>query len=143
MTLEQLEDRQAIVDLLISYATALDTRDFDGLGDVYLADAVAIYDGHRCEGLDAIKDICKAALVPLTASQHFLGNFHVELDGDRARSETYLHAQHFRAGARGRSTYVMAGTYRDQLIRTEGGWRIEYRELEITWTDGNAALVPA
>jgi uncharacterized protein (TIGR02246 family) len=143
MTLEQLQDRQAIVDLLISYATALDTRDFEGLGNVYLPDAVAIYDGVRCEGLEAIQDICKAALIPLTASQHFLGNFQVQLDGDRARTETYLHAQHFKAGARGRSTYVMAGTYRDQLVRTEDGWRIEYRDLEITWTDGNAALVPA
>jgi|SRR6185312_15617115 len=143
MTLQQLEDRQAIVDLLISYATALDACDFEALGNVYLSDAVAIYDGVRCDGLDAIKDICKAALVPLTASQHFLGNFHVEVDGDRAQSATYLHAQHFKTGARGRSTYVMAGTYRDRLTRTENGWRIEYRDLEITWTDGNAALVPA
>jgi hypothetical protein len=35
----------------------------------------------------------------------------------------------------------MAGTYRDRLVRTEEGWRIERRDLEITWTDGNAALV--
>src|SRR3954453_20311953 len=136
MTLEELEDRQAIVDLLIAYATALDSRDFEALGDVYLPDAVAIYDGHRCNGLDAIKDICKAALIPLTASQHFLGNFQVEVDGNSAQTVAYLHAQHFMAGARGRSTYVMAGTYRDKLTRTDNGWRIEYRDLEITWTDG-------
>ena len=65
----------------------------------------------------------------------------MQLDGDGARSACYLHAQHYLAGARGRSTYVMAGTYRDCLVRTEPGWRIEHRELEITWTDGNAAVL--
>src|SRR3954454_3788382 len=107
MTLEQFEDRQAIVDLLIAYATALDSRDFEALGNVYVPDAVAIYDGHRCDGLGAIQDICKAALIPLSASQHFLGNFRVELDADRAETWTYLIAQHFQEVARGRSTYVM------------------------------------
>src|SRR4051812_37770657 len=137
MTLEQLEDRQAIVDLLIAYATALDSRDFEALGDVYLPDAVAIYDGHRCDGLDAIKDICKAALIPLTASQHFLGNFQVEVDGDSAQTVAYLHAQHFMAGAPGRRTYVMAGTHRDKMARTHHRWRRGDPDPHSTLTDGD------
>ncbi len=63
------------------------------------------------------------------------------LDGVRATSSCYLHAQHFLVSARGLNTYVMAGTYRDLLVRTQDGWRIEHRELEITWTDGNAAIL--
>jgi 3-phenylpropionate/cinnamic acid dioxygenase small subunit len=140
-SLEELADRRAIEDLLVRYARALDSRDWPLLGQVFLPHSVAIYDGIRNDGLDAIVDICRLSLEPLTASQHFLGNVAVDLDGDRATSSCYLHAQHYRAGARGLSTYVMAGTYRDRLVRTADGWRIEHRELEITWTDGNAALV--
>jgi uncharacterized protein (TIGR02246 family) len=141
-SLQDLADRRAIEDLLVRYATALDTHDWAALAEVFLPDAIAIYDGVRNDGLDAIVEICRRSLEPLTASQHFLGNFVVSLDGDRAGSACYLHAQHYRAGARGLSTYVMAGTYRDRLVRTDLGWRIEHRDLEITWTDGNAAIVP-
>jgi hypothetical protein len=111
------------------------------VGTVFLPDAVGVYAGDRYEGLDAIVDICRRSLEPLTASQHFVGNFSAEVEGDRARSSCYLHAQHYRVGARGLSTYVMAGTYRDQLVRTDQGWRIEHRDLEITWTDGNVGVL--
>src|SRR5262249_47632830 len=103
-SLQEHADRREIEDLLVRYATALDTRDWPRLATFYLPDAVAIYDGLRMDGLDAIVEICRSSLEPLTASQHFLGNYVIEVDGDRATSSCYLHAQHYRAGARGRST---------------------------------------
>jgi 3-phenylpropionate/cinnamic acid dioxygenase small subunit len=141
VTLEDLADRLEIQDVLVRYATALDGRDWPLLGEVFTPGAIAVYDGGRFEGIDAIVAICRLSLEPLTSSQHLLGNFAVRVDGDRATSSCYLHAQHFRVGDRGLNTYVMAGTYRDRLIRTHDGWRIEHRELEITWTDGNAAIL--
>jgi len=139
--LERLLDRQAIEDVLVGYATALDTRDWAALEAVYLPDAVAIYDGERFDGLPAIVDICRRSLEPLTSSQHLLGNFAVEVDGDAARSACYLQAMHYRAGIRGLSTWVMAGTYRDRFVRTADGWRIAERDLEIAWTDGNSGVL--
>jgi 3-phenylpropionate/cinnamic acid dioxygenase small subunit len=141
VTPEDLADRLEIQDVLVRYATALDGRDWPLLGEVFTPGAIAVYDGGRFEGIDAIVAICRRSLEPLTSSQHLLGNFAVRVDGDRATSSCYLHAQHFRVGDRGLNTYVMAGTYRDRLIRTHDGWRIEHRELEITWTDGNAAIL--
>jgi 3-phenylpropionate/cinnamic acid dioxygenase small subunit len=140
MRLEDLIDRQAIQDLLVLYAKSLDAHDWSALSAVFLPDATGIYDGDRYDGLDAIVDLCRRSLEPLTASQHFLGNFSAEIEGDRAQSSCYLHAQHYRSGGRGLSTYVMAGTYRDRLVRTHEGWRIEHRELAITWTDGNSGV---
>ena len=140
MELEDLVDRRAIEDVLVLYAKTLDARDWSAMSDVFLPDATGIYDGQRYEGLDAIVDLCRRSLEPLTASQHFLGNFAAEIEGDRAQSSCYLHAQHYRIGGRGLSTYVMAGTYRDRLVRTDAGWRIKHRELEITWTDGNSGV---
>ena len=86
-------------------------------------------------------DVCRQVLEPLDASQHLLGNHHVEFDGDRADSECYLHAQHIRSGLAPADKYVVAGTYVDTLHRRAGGWKIARRRLEVAWTDGNPAVL--
>ena len=85
----------------------------------------------------AVVDVCRAALGPLDASQHLLGNHHVTIDGDSARSECYVHAQHVRGALAPADKFVVAGTYRDTLARRDGAWKITSRRLQISWTDGN------
>jgi hypothetical protein len=36
----------------------------------------------------------------------------------------------------------VAGTYKDDLVRQNDGWRIRRRELVVTWTHGNPAIDP-
>ena len=43
--LQELADRAAIVDAVISYATALDTRDWERLGSLFTDDACWEYSG--------------------------------------------------------------------------------------------------
>ena len=95
------------------------------------------------KGYDALEQVCRAALEPLDVSQHLLGNFTVELDGDGAECECYLHAQHVRAGTAGGEQYVVAGTYRDTLRRDADGWLITHRTLDVVWTAGNPAVLGA
>ena len=64
------------------------------------------------------------------------------VDGE-PRSRCYFHAQHVRNGTEGGSNYVVAGIYRDRWVRTEAGWRSCERSLEVTWTEGNPAVVGA
>ncbi len=73
------------------------------------------------EGYDALVDVCRGALEPLDASQHLLGNLTVELDGDGAECECYLHAQHVRRRHGGRRQYVVAGTYATPCGETPTG----------------------
>ena len=138
--LRSLVDRQEIGDLLTRYAMALDAHDWDLLRTCFVPDGVADYGTHdaACEGIGAIVETCRQALGGLDASQHLLGNHVIEVDGDTARATCYLHAQHYLVSPSGDNTFVVAGTYRDRLVRTPDGWRIEHRRLEPSWTSGNA-----
>ena len=55
-------------------------------------------------------------------------NVRVEIDGDRARSVCYFfNPMGLPQQDGGVSTFFCGGIYRDQLLRTERGWRITER----------------
>jgi hypothetical protein len=141
--LRKLRDRLEIIEITHLYSTALDTRDWRLLERVFLPDSVADYGkiaGVR-HGLAEITALVKRVLEPLDASQHLIGNHIIELDGDTARCSSYLQAQHTRRGCEGGDNYVIGGGYRDELVRTPGGWRIRHRTLEAAWSEGNSRVV--
>jgi 3-phenylpropionate/cinnamic acid dioxygenase small subunit len=145
VTIEEIADRLAIVDLLHRYATSLDTRDWDLLASVFTDDAIADY-GELAginNGVAAIVKVCHDALQGLDASQHIVSNEVIELAGDRARSRCYLQAQHVYLGAEGGDNFLVGGTYEDEVVRTGQGWRIAHRRLITTWVDGNASVFEA
>ncbi len=137
----RLTDRQEIADLCVRYTTALDTKDWPLLESCFARSPVFTHPGGRLEGFPAILERTKAALTPLTATQHLLGNIVVRVDGDTARSVCYFQAQHVRTGAPGGETYIIAGSYADTLTRTTGGWKITERVQTYIWRDGNRAVV--
>lgn len=142
--LQLLLNEREITRLCYRYGKALDDRDWERLRSCFLPDAVADYEGlERCEGYEAIERVCRGALEPLTRSQHLIGNVFPTVDGDAATSECYLQAQHVQAGTPGGDTFIVAGRYSDELVRTEGGWRIARRRLETWWTSGNAGVFGA
>jgi 3-phenylpropionate/cinnamic acid dioxygenase small subunit len=137
-------DRQAIVDVCVTYALALDTHDWPRLRTCFTDDANANYaDRSATDGYNAIETTCRAALEPLTASQHLLGNHLVVVNGDEAESTCYFQAQHFKEGLAGGSLYTVAGRYDDRFVRTNTGWRIANRTLTVMWTSGNDAVLSA
>lgn len=140
-TLEQLSDRREIEDLLIHYAMSLDGRDWPALEEVFLPEAAATLGHRECANRDEIVATCRDALSGLTCSQHIVTNFTATVDGDRATSRCYLHAQHHYAQAIGDPNFIVAGSYDDELVRTEAGWRITHRHLKPIWVDGNAGLM--
>jgi 3-phenylpropionate/cinnamic acid dioxygenase small subunit len=140
--LAALQDRLDVQDVLVRYAMALDSHDWELLRTCFLPDAVADYGAleGRNEGIEEIIAACHRALGGLDSSQHLIGNAVVQVDGDTATATCYLHAQHYLVSGSGVNTFVVGGTYRDRLVRTPDGWRIEHRALETTWTDGNPAV---
>jgi hypothetical protein len=71
----------------------------------------------------------------LTAFQHLEGVATVRIEGDTATAMTpHLHTHRSRDEL-GRWNLMEAGTFHDDLIRTERGWRIQHRRLEILWLD--------
>lgn len=135
----RLLDEAEIRDVATDYALALDTRDWDRLKACFTDDCVVEYEASGDhEGRDAVAVACRAALEPLSCSQHFLSNFRISVDGDAATSLCYFTAQHVRDGR----TYLVAGTYTDELTRTVQGWRIARRRLAHTWESGDADVLP-
>ena len=139
--LAALLDRQAIVDLTIAYTWALDRHEFERLRDVFLPDATARLGGTDHDGIESIIERISGALGPLDDSQHIISNHEITIDGDRATSRCYLHAQHVRHAAEGSPNFIVAGRYEDDLERTAAGWRIRRRVLTTMWTDGNLGVV--
>jgi ketosteroid isomerase-like protein len=143
--LQELADRRAIDDVLYRYAHALDSRDWDLLRTCFTEDAVADYLelGGVNEGREAIVSLCDSVLSGLDASQHLIGTPQAQVNGNTATATCYLQAQHVFKGAPGGDHYLVGGTYVDRLVRTNDGWRIEHRELNGVWFDGNPDVFTA
>ena len=140
--LQALQDKQEITEICYRYGLALDSRDWAALAALFTPDADACYlDQPPCHGYQAIEDTCRAALAPMSATQHLVCNVVVRLDGDRAASRCYLQAQHVKDGTPGGDHFIIAGRYDDKLVRTPDGWRIRERSLTLMWTAGNPAVV--
>ena len=142
-TLQLLLDERDITRLCYRYGSAIDDRDWAALRTCFTEDAVTEYEGlGEFAGYDAIEKACQGAVNPLDRSQHVIGNVVVEVEGDTATAQCYLHAQHAKAGTPGGDLYVIAGRYTDSLVRTPDGLRFTRRRLETWWTEGNPAIVP-
>jgi SnoaL-like domain len=133
-------DQQQIIDVTIAYAWALDTKQLDQLRNVFTPYATAVLRGVECNGLEAIIERIGPAIMHLDATQHFIGNHQVAIDGDTATCRCQLQSQHVKAGVEGGDTYLIGGIYDDRLVKTADGWRITHRVMAQTWTTGNPAV---
>lgn len=136
------EDERAIIDATIAYCWAIDRRAWNELEAIFLEDAYVDYSFVPAfNGVEPVKAFVAKSLERLDATQHMISNHQVAADGDGARSRCYLHAQHTLRGCEGGENYVVAGIYRDRWKRTDAGWRIAERHLEMLWTEGNASVL--
>lgn len=140
--LQQVLDRLEIGELLARYSTALDTRNWDLLGAVFLPNARCDYGSLGTpQGLDEIVSLVRGTIADLDATQHLVGNVVVDVRGDEATADCYLISQHIRRDTPGGDHYFLGGRYSDRLVRTAHGWRIAHRTLHRMWTAGNREVV--
>jgi hypothetical protein len=130
-------EQQAIVDVLVRCAAAFDGRDWAVLDGIFTPDATA----YGAVGREAVVATVRSFLGGCGPSQHLLGNHHVLVEDDIARSVCKARVIHVGAGDRAQLTYECFGNYRDDLVRTEGGWRIAKREFEVTIALGDIAVL--
>ncbi|MBV9994767.1 MAG: nuclear transport factor 2 family protein [Caulobacteraceae bacterium] len=128
-SMEQLADRQAIVDLLYFYCRGVDRHDRDALAKVYWPDA---WDDHATVKLAApeyAEHVIEATRHMRTA--HHLTNILVEFDAaDGARSESYFLAWHEFVDDSGEEVFIeLSGRYLDRFKKRDGEWRILERTL--------------
>jgi len=131
-------DKLEIQEVLVRYARALDERNHALLNDVFLPDADIDYRaaGGARGDLAEWQEWLHPAMSRFESWQHLLTNFVIEVDGDQATALTrcYNPLQGSRPDG-GRYVVHTGASYEDQLTRTEHGWRIAQRKLNMDWLD--------
>jgi ketosteroid isomerase-like protein len=142
--IQRLEDRNAIIEVVITYATSIDRGDWAAYADVF-TDPVHIDFSEA--GMpagdfprDAFAGFARQALEPWTARQHISPNHVVVFDDanpDTAVCHSYMYAQHHLQDAPGGDLYLMRGSYDNHLVRTPEGWKITRLVQHVSWLEGN------
>jgi ketosteroid isomerase-like protein len=133
LSLQELSDRFEIQDLLVTYADAIDRRDWDALDDVFTANAVIDYTavGGIRGTLADIKAFLAEGMAWFTSFQHLTANAKVTIDGDTATGRAICHNPMTLTGPDGEPHTMFIGIwYVDRYVRTEAGWRIAERSEE-------------
>jgi len=125
-----IEDRLAINDLFVRYATALDEGDVATVVDCFTADAalespvIGVIAGH--EAIRAFAERFAAGRAGGTQFRHMLTNIAAEIEpgGDRARARAYLLVFITQDG---KSRPLPPGRYECDLVKSGGEWRFRRR----------------
>jgi SnoaL-like domain len=131
---QALLDQQAIRDVVLRYCRGIDRLDLELVRSCYHADATddhGTFTGTRDEYVAWVGEV----LTRFSGTMHLVANQLVELDGDRARSETYGVAYHHGdPPTDGRRNFATGFRYVDRFEHRDGVWRIAARVAVREWT---------
>jgi 3-phenylpropionate/cinnamic acid dioxygenase small subunit len=129
-----VSDRDDIADVLVRYASGIDTKDWPLFRSCFTDDVHADYgDIGDWHGVDAITEWMAATHRDMPATNHMITNVAIEVSGagDTARASSYVHAVLVVTPDRTHSVDAV-GRYDDELVHTPDGWRIERRTFTMT-----------
>lgn len=164
--LQRLADRQAIVDVVVRYATGVDRRDWELYATCFTDPCEFDFSGWRGQPAITMSPHDWAAKVRGTngnfdTTQHLSTNHVVTFPStgrderdDRATCVSAMHAQHWFSAARlaelgqpepdgGPRWCTLGGFYTNTLVRMsdeDDGWRISRCQLDVTWTTGDPSV---
>ena len=125
-------DKEQITEVLVRYATGIDSKDWALLRTCWTEDVDCDYgEVGRYSGAEAITGLMKQLHDAMGPTYHRLTNFAIAVDGDRATARSYVHAVLQSNPDDGASWVEALGHYDDELIRTSDGWRITRRATAI------------
>ncbi|WP_066763098.1 nuclear transport factor 2 family protein [Qipengyuania mesophila] len=153
--IEDLLARRDIYSVLTRYCRALDRADVELMKSVYWpdgSDSHGVFDGNAVEFSEFI---VREIQEWFEVTMHGIMNVHMEVEGDRAATETYLFAYHKvreekaeeifgsrymeRFAGKGLDPahhhFFFGGRYLDKFERREGEWRIFRREVVMDWNE--------
>ncbi len=121
----RLEDIAAIADLRARYVHHLDNREWDAFIDLFVPDGS--FEGlARVQGHAELRHFFSQEV---TAMQdqfwHFCTNGTAYVNGDRATGRLSMEFISVTKGV----SYVSAGHYDDELVRTDSGWKFQSRRI--------------
>jgi uncharacterized protein (TIGR02246 family) len=135
-------DEFAVRALLIRYATAIDTKDWQLFRACFTDDCCARFGGLAWQGVDAVAAVFEAAHAPLDESMHRVLNISVvSYDGDTATTRSYCDAVLVRRAAPSGAVLEVGGVYSDALRRDGAVWRIADRHFRAVSCRGSFGVL--
>jgi hypothetical protein len=136
-----LIDRAAISDVVNAYATAVDTRDWDGFRALFLDPLFLDFRSfhpslYRELSVEELVEISRK-VAAFDATQHLSANHVHRIEGDRATCVSYMHAGHFLTRDGAQHACFLYGYYTYELQRTDAGWKIARYGLQVTAQHGD------
>ena len=123
--------------LVTAYCHYVDHGEAERIAELFSEDGVWTSAEATMDGREAIRKAMAARQANLARmSRHVCNNFLLEIiDADHAEGTVYL-TLYRHDGKEGRALSplegpAMVGEYRDRFVRTEEGWRISRREIEV------------
>ncbi len=140
-TLAWLVDRSRISDLLYSFASALDTKNWqeytgnyaDG-GLIELPDPTSSTGATFILHKDQMLELLPKSLGRYSGTHHISTNHQIAIAGDEATSRSYLQAVHVKSGPK--DHWTAGGWYDCRYRRTSAGWKFTHVKLCSVWMSG-------
>ena len=141
-------DKLAVVETLYRFAAGIDLRDADLLASAFAPDAVsdfrpaaakAGFEYPVLEGRDTIVAALATSLETIDTT-HSVSNPRVTIEGDRARLDALVEAQHVPSGDPARH-YLMKNRYDVELTRQGQDWVIQRVTIDNVWRTGDPAVL--
>lgn len=143
-------DKLAVVDALYRFAAGIDLRDKSLLSSALAENAVsdfrpaaakAGFEYPVIEGRDIIVAALTASLSKLDTT-HSVSNPRVTINGDTARLDALVEAQHVSRDDHTLS-YLMKNRYDVELVRMGDGWVITRNTVDNVWRSGDISVLSA
>ena len=144
--LQELLDREAIKEVRALFAQALDYKDWALLESLFLAEVDTDFTSYGIAPQRVRKEELASSYRHNLSregirTQHITSNFRIAVNGDTAQCISNFIGQHYLEGFEGGEEFYLRGEYRDQLTRTESGWKISALTFTLFYVSGNPAIL--
>ncbi len=152
---EPLADRQAIVDVIVQYATGVDRRDWELYAACFTDPCEFDFSAWNEQPATSMRPEEWARKVRsvngnFETTQHLSTNHVVTFEAvDAATCVSYMQAQHWFSSQRltelGHASdaprwCTLGGFYTNSIVKTDRGWRIRRCQLDVTWVTGDPTI---
>lgn len=148
--LHELVDKRHLDELVYGTLIAVDSGDWTALRNRFHenatfdftshSDATEIDDLSHEIGVEAFLHTLQSVVPGFDAYQHHVTNMMHRLEGDTARTDCYVYAEHFLNNNAGDRSITVGVRYEISAQRTGEGWKIMQWTLIPSWYRGNPAL---
>ena len=145
LTTEILIDRAEISDVVLRYATAVDSRDWALYRSIFTEQLTVDFSSWSGDPEVTIPvgewvELVSKTLSGFDATQHLSSNHVITVSDEAATCVSYMVARHYLLEKGERLMHSIGGHYTNRLIRTEDGWKIARCALTVTWEMGDRNL---